>query len=47
MTWPVALRLSEIDLQNTLLVDGELSDFAEQGARLAHVDVEAEWVETG
>jgi hypothetical protein len=45
VTWPVTLRLSEADLQNTLLVDGELSSFAEQGARLAHADVEAEWVE--
>jgi hypothetical protein len=45
VTWPVTLQLSEADLQNTLLVDGELSSFAEQGARLAHVDVEAEWVE--
>jgi hypothetical protein len=46
VTWPVTLKLSEADLQNTLLVDGELSSFAEQGARLAHVDVEAEWVES-
>jgi REase associating with pPIWI_RE len=46
VTWPVTLRLSEADLQNPLLVDRELSSFAEQGARLARVDVEAEWVET-
>ncbi len=45
VTWPVTLQLSEADLQNTLLLDGELSSFAEQGARLAHIDVEAEWVE--
>jgi hypothetical protein len=45
VTWPVTLGLSEADLQNPLLVDGELSSFAEQGARLARVDVEAEWVE--
>ncbi|HET6481989.1 MAG TPA: hypothetical protein VFG35_18430 [Actinoplanes sp.] len=44
-TWPVILDLSPTDLQQTLLVDEQLSEFAEQGARLAHVDVEAEWVE--
>jgi hypothetical protein len=44
-TWPVALQLSDADLQNALLIDGALSSFAEQGARLARVDVEAEWVE--
>jgi hypothetical protein len=45
ITWPVELRLSEPDLQHPLLVDGHLSELAEQGARLARVDVEAEWVE--
>jgi hypothetical protein len=43
--WPIPLSLSEHDLQSCLVVDGELSTFAEQGARLAHVDVEAEWTE--
>ncbi len=45
VTWPVELDLSESDQQYALLVDGRLSEFAEQGARLAHTDVEAEWVE--
>jgi hypothetical protein len=44
VTWPVALALSEIDLQQTLLVGERLSEFAEQGARLSRGDVEAEWV---
>jgi hypothetical protein len=44
-TWPVALDLSPTDLQQTLLVDEQLSQFAEQGARVARPDVEAEWVE--
>jgi hypothetical protein len=44
-TWPVSLSLSGIDMQCCLLVDEELSAFAEQGARMATADVEAEWVE--
>ena len=43
--WPVSLSLSEQDLQSSLLVDGELSGLAEQSARLAGADVEAEWIE--
>jgi len=43
--WPVALSLSATDTQNCLLVGEELSAFAEQGARLAVPDVEAEWTE--
>ncbi|MEV6527215.1 hypothetical protein AB0M43_35320 [Longispora sp. NPDC051575] len=43
--WPVGLLLSDQDLENCLLVAGELSGFAEQGARLARPDVEAEWME--
>jgi hypothetical protein len=45
MAWPVSLSLSDEDLQSCLLVDGELSGLAEQGARLAGADVEAEWIE--
>jgi hypothetical protein len=45
ITWPVELHLSEPDLQHPLLVGGRLSELAEQGARLARGDVEAEWVE--
>ncbi|WP_199514909.1 restriction endonuclease-related protein [Nucisporomicrobium flavum] len=45
ITWPVQLDLSESDQQHALLVDSRLSEFAEQGARLARTDVEAEWVE--
>lgn len=44
-TWPVQLDLSITDLQNSLLADGDLSEFAEQGSRLARHDVEAEWTE--
>lgn len=45
-SWPVTLSLSDQDRQNSLLVDGELSEFAEQSARLAPVaDVESEWIE--
>ena len=43
--WPMSLSLSDEDLQSCLLVDGELSALAEQGARLAGADVEAEWIE--
>jgi len=43
--WPVALELAESDLDSALLENGDLSAFAAQGARLARVDVEAEWVE--
>ena len=43
--WPVALSLSAQDLQSYLLSGEELSAFAEQGARLASADVEAEWTE--
>ncbi len=44
-TWPVALDLSITDLQNSLLVGEELTEFAVQGSRLARHDVEAEWIE--
>ena len=43
--WPVSLTLSAADMQSCLLTAGELSAFAEQGARLAASDVEAEWIE--
>jgi uncharacterized protein YuzE len=43
--WPVELSLSGQDLQSCLVVGEELSGFAEQGARLAGADVEAEWTE--
>jgi hypothetical protein len=43
--WPLSLSLSESDMQNCLLIGGELSAFAEQGARAAVADVEAEWME--
>ncbi|MFI6758847.1 hypothetical protein ACIBF5_06840 [Micromonospora sp. NPDC050417] len=43
--WPVRLDLSITDLQNSLLVDGDLTEFAVQGSRLARHDVEAEWIE--
>ena len=43
--WPVDLRLSAADMESCLLADDELSAFAEQGARLAAGDVEAEWQE--
>jgi REase associating with pPIWI_RE/pPIWI_RE three-gene island domain Y len=43
--WDVALQLSEADLQHCLLVGDELSDFAEQSARLGGGDIEAEWQE--
>jgi hypothetical protein len=43
--WDVALRLSEADLQQCLLVGDELSDFGEQSARLGGGDIEAEWQE--
>lgn len=45
VAWRVSLSLSDEDLQSCLLVDGELSGLAEQGARLAGADVEAEWIE--
>jgi hypothetical protein len=45
VAWPVSLSLSDEDLQSSLLVDSELSGLAEQGARLAGADVEAEWIE--
>jgi hypothetical protein len=45
VAWPVPLSLSDEDLQSSLLADGELSPLAEQGARLAGADVEAEWIE--
>jgi hypothetical protein len=44
-TWPVALDLSEADLKRQLLDGGRLSDFAEQGARFAGPDIEANWTE--
>jgi REase associating with pPIWI_RE/pPIWI_RE three-gene island domain Y len=43
--WPVLLSLSESDMQNCLIADEELSVFAEQGARVAVADLEAEWTE--
>ena len=43
--WPVALSLSAQDLQSCLVIDEELSAFAEQGARMTGADVEAEWTE--
>jgi len=43
--WPVELSLSAQDMQSCLVVGEELSGFAEQGARLAGADVEAEWTE--
>jgi hypothetical protein len=43
--WPVALSLSAQDLQSCLVAGEELSGFAEQGARMAGADVEAEWTE--
>jgi hypothetical protein len=43
--WGVALRLSEADLQQCLLVGDELSDFGEESARLGGGDIEAEWQE--
>ena len=43
--WDVALRLSEADLQQCLLVGDELSDFGEESARLGGGDIEAEWQE--
>lgn len=43
--WPLTLVLSGQDMQNCLLAGGELSAFAEQGARVAVGDVEAEWTE--
>jgi hypothetical protein len=43
--WPVSLRLSAADVEKCLLVDDALSVFAEEGARLAASDVEAEWQE--
>lgn len=43
--WPVRLSLSASDMQNCLLAGEELSGFAEQGARVAVADVEAEWTE--
>ena len=45
IAWPVSLSLSEQDLQSCLIVDDELSGLAEQGARMAVIDVEAEWRE--
>ena len=44
-TWPVPLDLSDADLRHPLLDGGRLSDFAEQGARFAGPDVEADWTE--
>jgi REase associating with pPIWI_RE len=43
--WPVRLSLSASDMQNCLLAAEELSGFAEQGARVAVADLEAEWTE--
>lgn len=43
--WPVALSLSAQDSQCCLAIGEELSGFAEQGARMAGADVEAEWTE--
>lgn len=43
--WPVSLSLSAQDLQSCLVIGEELSGFAEQGARVAVADVEAEWTE--
>lgn len=43
--WPLRLRLSSADMEKCLVIDGELSAFAEEGARLAAGDVEAEWQE--
>jgi len=45
VVWPIDLRLSPADMESSLLADDELSAFAEQGARLAAGDVEAEWQE--
>jgi len=43
--WPASLSLSAQDLQSCLVVGEDLSGFAEQGARVAGADVEAEWTE--
>ena len=43
--WPVSLSLSAQDLQSCLVIGEELSGFAEQSARVAVADVEAEWTE--
>ena len=45
VVWDVALRLSEADLQQCLLISDELSDFGEQSARFSSGDIEAEWQE--
>lgn len=44
-TWPVPLDLSAADLQHPLVADHHLSPFAEQAARFAGRDVEANWTE--
>ncbi|MEV6349905.1 hypothetical protein [Actinoplanes sp. NPDC051851] len=44
-TWPVALRLSSADLDQSLLDGDRLTDFAVQGARNARSDVEAGWTQ--
>ncbi|MFI0405526.1 hypothetical protein [Actinomadura sp. 3N508] len=43
--WPIRLRLSVADLEQSLLDDDELTPMAEQAARLSVRDVEAELVE--
>lgn len=43
--WQLRLSLSEMDLQNCLVVADELSEFAEQASRVGGRDVEAEWIE--
>lgn len=43
--WPIGLRLSVADLEQSLLDDDELTPLAEQAARLSVRDVEAELVE--
>ncbi|MWA07253.1 hypothetical protein F8568_044370 [Actinomadura sp. LD22] len=43
--WPIRLRLSVADLEQSLLDDDELTPLAEQAARLSVRDVEAELVE--
>lgn len=44
-TWPVALRLSSADLDQSLLDGGRLTDFAVQGVQSAGSDVEAGWTQ--
>lgn len=45
VTWQPQLSLSEMDLQNCLVIADDLSEFAEQASRIGGRDVEAEWIE--